>query len=204
MISHSTYCLWKSSWFSCVPPLHKTIKCNVFPDDQSKLNGEVKSLELEGVKAAESGELDAAIATFTEVISIAPQWASGYNNRAQAYRLQGDIQGMYTYTVCTWYLATPRPCQIQPEPSSRSSHSIGPLQPLMNCVLQSDWWHVHFLFRRYQVQTVAQRLVLISEVYHSPCQQPSGKCVFSRCKLSKGVGVHSASWVQLRSYLIEK
>lgn len=62
-------------------------------DDKSKItNGEeAKSLELEAVKAAESGDLDTAIATFTKVIDIAPQWASGYNNRAQAYRLKGNI-----------------------------------------------------------------------------------------------------------------
>jgi hypothetical protein len=80
-----------------VPPLHKNINCNVFPDDEGKItNGEVvKSLEMAGVKAAECGDLDTAIATFTEVINIAPQWASGYNNRAQAYRLKGDTQGVY-------------------------------------------------------------------------------------------------------------
>jgi tetratricopeptide (TPR) repeat protein len=49
-----------------------------------------KSLEVEGVKAAESGDLDTAIGLFTRAINIAPKWASGYNNRAQAYRLKGD------------------------------------------------------------------------------------------------------------------
>jgi hypothetical protein len=80
-----------------VPPLHKNINCDVFSDDEgSTTNGEVvKGLEVEGVKAAESGDLDTAIATFTKVINIAPQWASGYNNRAQAYRLKGNTPGVY-------------------------------------------------------------------------------------------------------------
>ena len=53
----------------------------------------VKKLELEGVRAAERGEIDAALDTFTRVITMAPNWASGYNNRAQAYRLRGDLTG---------------------------------------------------------------------------------------------------------------
>jgi hypothetical protein len=122
-----------------VPPLHKNINCNVFPDDQGKItNGkEVKCLEMEGVKAAESGDLDTAIAAFTKVINIAPQWASGYNNRAQAYRLKGDTQGVYASpNTCTVYKHVldillhwdfARYCQ--------SSIFMGPLQPLMNCVL---------------------------------------------------------------------
>jgi tetratricopeptide (TPR) repeat protein len=89
--------LWQFVFLSPVPPLHKNINCFVFSDDEGKItNGEeAKSLELEGVKAAESGDLDTAIATFTKVINIAPQWASGYNNRAQAYRLKGNTPGVY-------------------------------------------------------------------------------------------------------------
>ncbi|XP_069683675.1 tetratricopeptide repeat protein 36 [Periplaneta americana] len=49
-----------------------------------------KSLEIEGVKAAESGDLDTAVGIFTRAISVAPKWASGYNNRAQVYRLKGN------------------------------------------------------------------------------------------------------------------
>ncbi|KAL1138276.1 hypothetical protein AAG570_009965, partial [Ranatra chinensis] len=46
-----------------------------------------KELELKGVRAAEKGELPAAVEFFTCAIRMAPNRPSGYNNRAQAYRL---------------------------------------------------------------------------------------------------------------------
>jgi Flp pilus assembly protein TadD len=67
-----------------------------FSDVEDKItNVDVaKSMELEGVKAAESGDLDKATEMFTRAINIAPKWASGYNNRAQAYRLKGNTPGL--------------------------------------------------------------------------------------------------------------
>jgi len=67
-----------------------------FSDNEDEITNAAaaKSLEMEGVKAAESGDLDTAIGLFTRAINIAPKWASGYNNRAQAYRLKGDMAGM--------------------------------------------------------------------------------------------------------------
>jgi tetratricopeptide (TPR) repeat protein len=67
-----------------------------FSDNEDEITNAAaaKSLEVEGVKAAESGDLDTAIGLFTRAINIAPKWASGYNNRAQAYRLKGDTAGM--------------------------------------------------------------------------------------------------------------
>jgi tetratricopeptide (TPR) repeat protein len=67
-----------------------------FSDVEDKITNveEAKSLELEGVKAAESGDLDKAIGIFTSALNIAPNWASGYNNRAQAYRLKGNTSGL--------------------------------------------------------------------------------------------------------------
>ncbi|PSN38372.1 Tetratricopeptide repeat protein 36 [Blattella germanica] len=53
----------------------------------------IKKLEVEGVRAAEHGDIGAALDIFTQVINLAPNWASGYNNRAQACRLKGDIAG---------------------------------------------------------------------------------------------------------------
>lgn len=53
---------------------------------------EAKALEIEGVKAAESGNVDMAVMSFTRAIEMAPRRASGYNNRAQALRLQGKIE----------------------------------------------------------------------------------------------------------------
>lgn len=54
---------------------------------------ESKQLELEGVKAAEAGDVDLALDLFSRAIGVSPQWASGYNNRAQALRLKGDEIG---------------------------------------------------------------------------------------------------------------
>lgn len=54
---------------------------------------EAKKLEVEGVKQAEAGHAERALELFNQAISIAPEHASAYNNRAQALRLQGDIQG---------------------------------------------------------------------------------------------------------------
>lgn len=52
----------------------------------------VKELEVEGVQAAEKGDVDRAIDIFSEVIQLAPNRASGYNNRAQALRIKGQVE----------------------------------------------------------------------------------------------------------------
>lgn len=53
-----------------------------------------KQLEVQGVQAAETGDLEAALTFFSQAIGRTPQRASGYNNRAQALRLKGDVLGM--------------------------------------------------------------------------------------------------------------
>uniref|UniRef100_G3MT76 Uncharacterized protein n=1 Tax=Amblyomma maculatum TaxID=34609 RepID=G3MT76_AMBMU len=53
---------------------------------------DVKTLEVEGVQAAEKGDVDRAIDIFSEVIRLAPNRASGYNNRAQALRMKGQVE----------------------------------------------------------------------------------------------------------------
>ncbi|XP_018591751.1 tetratricopeptide repeat protein 36 [Scleropages formosus] len=53
----------------------------------------VKGLELQGVSAAESGDLSEALECFDEAIRVLPQRPSAYNNRAQTRRLQGDTAG---------------------------------------------------------------------------------------------------------------
>jgi hypothetical protein len=55
----------------------------------------VKQLELDGVEAAEKGDVAKAEQLFTEVIELMPQRASGYNNRAQARRLLDNVAGKY-------------------------------------------------------------------------------------------------------------
>lgn len=54
---------------------------------------QVRDLELQGVSAAESGDVSAALERFSEAIRLLPERASGYNNRAQALRLRGDVPG---------------------------------------------------------------------------------------------------------------
>ncbi|XP_076850349.1 tetratricopeptide repeat protein 36 [Brachyhypopomus gauderio] len=61
-----------------------------FPSD---LLRKVKDLELKGVAAAESGQVEVALGHFNQAIQLLPSRASAYNNRAQAKRLQGDIGG---------------------------------------------------------------------------------------------------------------
>lgn len=56
---------------------------------------EAKALEAQGVQAAEGGDITLALAKFSEAITACPQRASGYNNRAQALRLHGDVQGLH-------------------------------------------------------------------------------------------------------------
>jgi len=46
-----------------------------------------KEFEVSGVKAAEVGNIVESIQLFTKAIEICPERASGYNNRAQAFRL---------------------------------------------------------------------------------------------------------------------
>lgn len=61
-----------------------------FPQAQLE---QCKALELQGVTAAEAGDLSTALERFGQAISLLPERASAYNNRAQALRLQGDVAG---------------------------------------------------------------------------------------------------------------
>uniref|UniRef100_A0A8D0EAF4 Tetratricopeptide repeat protein 36 n=1 Tax=Salvator merianae TaxID=96440 RepID=A0A8D0EAF4_SALMN len=54
---------------------------------------QVVQMELEGVRAAEEGELDKALEKFSQAIQLLPERAAAYNNRAQALRLKGDVKG---------------------------------------------------------------------------------------------------------------
>ncbi|XP_006796716.1 tetratricopeptide repeat protein 36 [Neolamprologus brichardi] len=66
-------------------------------DDDSGFDREllkqVKELEMRGVSAAETGDLQTALQLFSQAIQTLPQRASAYNNRAQALRLKGDTAG---------------------------------------------------------------------------------------------------------------
>ncbi|XP_069894220.1 tetratricopeptide repeat protein 36-like [Dipodomys merriami] len=62
----------------------------VFPQAQLEQS---KVLELQGVMAAEAGDLSTALEKFGQAICLLPERASAYNNRAQARRLRGDVAG---------------------------------------------------------------------------------------------------------------
>ncbi|KAJ8405916.1 hypothetical protein AAFF_G00313530 [Aldrovandia affinis] len=66
-------------------------------DDDSAFDADileqVKDVELQGVAAAESGDVPTALERFNQAIKALPQRASAYNNRAQTRRLQGDTAG---------------------------------------------------------------------------------------------------------------
>uniref|UniRef100_A0A8C8AGV2 Tetratricopeptide repeat protein 36 n=1 Tax=Otus sunia TaxID=257818 RepID=A0A8C8AGV2_9STRI len=59
-----------------------------------ELLAQARDLELQGVSAAESGDVSAALERFGEAIRLLPQRASAYNNRAQALRLRGDLRAL--------------------------------------------------------------------------------------------------------------
>ncbi|XP_063228153.1 tetratricopeptide repeat protein 36 isoform X1 [Bacillus rossius redtenbacheri] len=62
-------------------------------EPQTLESKQAKQLELEGVKAAESGDVAMAVGIFTRAINTCPTLPSCYNNRAQAYRIQDNIEG---------------------------------------------------------------------------------------------------------------
>ena len=47
-----------------------------------------------GIKAAEQNDSINSIDNFRKAIELAPEWASSYNNRAQALRLFGRTTGL--------------------------------------------------------------------------------------------------------------
>lgn len=73
-----------------LPPHGSLPGTGVFPQAQLEQS---KALELQGVTAAEAGDLSTALERFGQAINLLPERASAYNNRAQARRLQGDVAG---------------------------------------------------------------------------------------------------------------
>lgn len=55
---------------------------------------ECRRLESLGVRAAETKDYPNALTKFTEAIEICPNNPSPYNNRAQAYRLMENVDGI--------------------------------------------------------------------------------------------------------------
>ena len=60
-------------------------------NDSGDAAEEAKQYELLGVHKAEAGEYEDAMEYFNKAISTAPTRASGYNNRAQLWRIKGEF-----------------------------------------------------------------------------------------------------------------
>ncbi|GFS04450.1 tetratricopeptide repeat protein 36-like [Elysia marginata] len=63
------------------------------PGEDSEEVKQAKDFEIQGVRAAEAGNVEAALGFFQKAVQTAPEWPSAYNNRAQALRLKGDVLG---------------------------------------------------------------------------------------------------------------
>ncbi|XP_065273519.1 tetratricopeptide repeat protein 36 [Emys orbicularis] len=81
--------------FGDIPGLDEEEEAAAIPGEAfaSELLEQVKDLELQGVLAAESGDVNTALERFSQAIRLLPERASCYNNRAQALRLKGDVAG---------------------------------------------------------------------------------------------------------------
>lgn len=71
------------------------VKWNILDEsgDSSADQIEAKKLEIQGVRAAESKNLDEALSLLTRAIELCPTRASLFNNRAQVLRLRGNVEG---------------------------------------------------------------------------------------------------------------
>ena len=67
-------------------------ECNEDEGIEAGVLENVKRLEVEAVRAAENGDYEESLKIFNNAINIAPSHASTFNNRAQLYRLQGDLE----------------------------------------------------------------------------------------------------------------
>ena len=61
------------------------------PEPESPETALSKAFEREAIMASEKNDIDACLELFNKAIQANPERASCYNNRAQAYRLKGDI-----------------------------------------------------------------------------------------------------------------
>jgi tetratricopeptide (TPR) repeat protein len=55
-------------------------------------DAEIDKLYQQGIEQMSGGDLDGAIATFTRVIALKPEFAEGWNKRATLYYLAGDMR----------------------------------------------------------------------------------------------------------------
>lgn len=54
-------------------------------------------MEIEAINNAENGNFDEALGIFEKAITLTPNKASLYNNRAQVYQLKGLINGKFYF-----------------------------------------------------------------------------------------------------------
>ena len=68
---------------------------------QDCVNEEVKKLEINAVNFAQKGDFERSLDQFNKVIKLAPNYASGYNNRAQLFRLKG--KNLINFKTCYFH-----------------------------------------------------------------------------------------------------
>ena len=56
---------------------------------EDTVNEDIKKLEINAVNFAQKGDFEGSLNQFNEVMKLAPNYASAYNNRAQLFRLKG-------------------------------------------------------------------------------------------------------------------
>ncbi|KAJ1822294.1 hypothetical protein LPJ56_000885 [Coemansia sp. RSA 2599] len=57
-----------------------------------ELKSALETLERQAIRTAESGQLDEAIGELSKILSSHRYYSSAYNNRAQVYRLMGNLE----------------------------------------------------------------------------------------------------------------
>ncbi|XP_066936319.1 tetratricopeptide repeat protein 36 homolog [Clytia hemisphaerica] len=57
---------------------------------QDEVTDDIKKIEIAAVNNAQKGDFEESLSQFNEVLKLAPSYASGYNNRAQLFRLKGE------------------------------------------------------------------------------------------------------------------
>ncbi|KAL9970236.1 hypothetical protein ACROYT_G022576 [Oculina patagonica] len=74
-----------------IPPKHENESENEVNDENSEESKRANELETSGVEKAEQGDLEGALECFNEACEICPSRPSCFNNRAQLWRLKGDV-----------------------------------------------------------------------------------------------------------------
>ncbi|XP_077288924.1 tetratricopeptide repeat protein 36 [Arctopsyche grandis] len=65
-------------------------------DDDSEQDDDLKQLEIQAVRFAENKEYEKSLNVLEQVMVLSPNRPAAYNNRAQVYRLMGNIDAAFS------------------------------------------------------------------------------------------------------------